>query len=251
MNKFTTPGWRLLLAVALPLSAGAALAAGPTGLLNDTGDVTCRDAAFQNTACDAQARASNSFGIKLGQDGQTGRDVASPTKVGGGAAGFDFTRICWNGAAQGSASCTGTLVANYSDTAQSPATSTDWACTKDNVTNLIWSLKFATGIWSNAASVAVLGHNGANRCGLNAGWRLPTRRELFSIVHNGLSTMPAIDVAYFPGVNSNSYFWTSNLWDRDRTKAHTVNFDTGQDGSGYVSGGGTQTLFFRFVHDGP
>jgi len=191
--------------VLLPALAGA-----QTAPLNDTGQTQCYDAANTAVAC-TQAIAGNT-GVRPGQDGRFGRDAAQAvgvlTKTGGGAGGFDFTRVCWNGHTEGDAQCTGTLVANGSGAA-SATPATDWACTYDNVTGLLWSLQTQTATW-NAATAGTYpdaGHNSASRCGHASGWRLPTRRELLSIVHSG-AFHPAIDTAYFPGTAS-AYYWSS------------------------------------------
>ncbi len=215
----------------LLLCAGTALAAGPTGLLNDTGQTQCANASNVLGPCD-RATAGDA-GVRPQQDGRFGRDVATPTKVGGGAAGFDFSKVCWNGDVQGSGSCTGTLVANTTGTAGGAA-STDWACTKDNVTNLIWSLQTLSANWDAASAPTYpdAGHNSATRCGFSSGWRLPTRRELLSIVHNGLATGPMIDAAYFPETRS-SWYWTSDTYapNQSASSAWIVNFGNGDTGS--------------------
>ena len=53
-------------------------------------------------------------------------------KVGGGEAGFDFTKLDANGNAL-------------------PASATSWDCVRDNVTGLIWEVKTTSGLrsWSN------------------------------------------------------------------------------------------------------
>ncbi len=191
-------------------STAAAL---PTGLLNDTGQTQCVDGSNNLTTC-SQANtgdgATGTAGVPR-QDGRFGRDAANLTKVGGGAAGFDYTRICWNGHAQGSGTCTGTLVANTTDAATG-SPSTDWACTRDNVTNLVWSLRTPIDSWTNAtgASFPNAGHNTPSRCGFNSGWRMPTRRELLSLVHYGTYN-PSIDLNYFPSTSADS-FWTSDTF---------------------------------------
>lgn len=235
----------LLALAALVLCAGAAQAQAPapTGLLNDTGQTQCYNATHAAGACDAAT--TGDAGARPRQDGRFGRDVASPTKVGGGAAGFDFTRICWNGDAEGSGTCTGTLVSNGTGTATGTP-STDWACTKDNVTNLIWSLQTQSATW-NAASAPTYpdaGHNTANRCGYSTGWRLPTRRELLSIVHRG-TINPAIDGSYFPATVTN-WYWTSDTYAPNPSSAWIVYFYYGDTYANYKAG----TLFVRLVRSG-
>jgi hypothetical protein len=94
-------------------------------ILNDTGITWSGDATSGNaTFCDPAHPA--------GQDCHYGRDAQAAagtlTKVGGGNAGFDFTKIANNGS-------------------ELPASATlgsgpnDWACTRDNVTGLIWEVK--------------------------------------------------------------------------------------------------------------
>jgi subtilisin family serine protease len=209
-------------------SAVAALSLGPTGRLNDTGQTLCDNGANVLVAC-SNANTGNASAMP-GQDGRFGRDAASPVKVGGGAAGFDFTRICWNGDAQGSGTCTGTLVRN--DTGAASGTpATDWACTKDNVTNLVWSLQSQSATW-NAATGSTYpneGHNTPARCGFSNGWRMPTRRELRSIVNLDGSN-PTVDGTYFPGTQS-TYFWTSDTFAADPVRAWIVYFYSGLAGN--------------------
>ena len=218
--------------------------------LNDTGQTHCYDAANVAALCDA-ATAGNA-GARPRQDGRYGRDVAGMSKVGGGAAGFDFTRICWNGAAEGTTTgantCTGTLVENTTGTASGTA-ATDWACTKDNVTGLVWSLQSKTASW-NAASApgyADADHNTPARCGFSADWRMPTRRELLSIVHNGLSTGPVVDAAYFPGTTAD-WHWSSNSYVPTPTLAAIVNFNDGATNVDLKTGA---TEFVRLVRSAP
>ena len=100
--------------------------------------------------------------------------------------------------------------ATASDTGPAPP-STAWACTKDNVTNLIWSLQSGSGDWTTYGQTTLpTQHNSATRCGFNTGWRLPTRRELLSIVDSSTFN-PAIDANYFPGTQS-SYYWTNDTF---------------------------------------
>ena len=213
-------------ALALAAALCTPLAQAQTGRLNDTGQTQCYDGSTL-VACTAANTGDGATYPR--QDGRFGRDRAGMAKVGGGAAGFDFTKMCWNGDAEGSGTCTGALVANTSASA-SGTPGTDWACTKDNHTNLIWSLQTVSGVtWADATSTAggspIAAHNGASRCGHATGWRVPTRRELLSIVHHGAYS-PAIDGAYFPSTVSSRY-WTNDSYAPNPTSAWYVNFDNG------------------------
>ena len=232
------------LALAALLGAGA-VQAQPTGRLNDTGQTQC----YNGSALVACTAANTGDGVGVAhprQDGRFGRDRAGMTKVGGGAAGFDFTKICWNGDAEGSGTCTGTLVANTGASA-SGTPSTDWACTKDNHTNLIWSLQtVSTMTWTNAINTGgnpIAAHDGT-RCGPSTGWRVPTRRELLSIVHRGASS-PAIDGSYFPGT-VNSWYWTNDEYVPSPAGAWNVDFSNG----GTYAGNKANTDHVRLVRSG-
>lgn len=238
-------GHRLALVSALLLCGAVTHAAGPTGLLNDTGQTLCDNGSNVMAACTTATTGDASAMPR--QDGRFGRDVGAPAKLGGGVAGFDFTRVCFNGDAQGSGTCTGTLVANTSGTATGNA-STDWSCTKDNVTNLVWALESGTGEWTTYAQVTLpAATNSASRCGFNSGWRLPNRRELMGLVHFGASAAPLIDVDYFPSTLNNLY-WTAETRSPGSTLVWVVGFGFG--GSGYrTSPPGSSAV--RLVRNGP
>ena len=229
---------RTLMALTCALHcASTALAAGPTGLLNDTGQTTCYDGSAM-VACSA-ANTGNAAAYP-GQDARFGRDRAAPPKVGGGAAGFDFTRVCMNG----TLNCTGAA-----NTGASPAAS-EWACTKDNLTNLIWSLQSGYGDWTTYAQVTLPNAtNAAGRCGFATGWRLPTRRELLSIVHLGLPTWTAIDANYFPATQGNIgewIYWTSETYAPDPSLAWFVDFNEGNS----FAYGKAHSYYVRLVRSG-
>lgn len=202
-----------------------------TGRLNDTGQTSCYNAANSAVACDA-ATAGNT-GTRPHQDGRYGRDAARaagglPAKTGGGVAGFDFSCVLWNGTVINGTNCTVGLVANTTGTA-SGTPATDWACTKDNTTGLVWSLQTqGTVTWNmaTAAGYADAGHNTPGRCGYSTDWRVPTRRELLSIVHYGSSTAPRIDTTYFPATQSN-WHWSADTFTPLSTFAWIVHFSSG------------------------
>lgn len=241
---FATRSRFALTAALLVCCASAAQAAGPTGLLNDTGQTQCDNGSNVMAACTI-GNTGDAATYKR-QDGRFGRDPAAPAKVGGGVAGFDFSKVCFNGDLQGAGTCTGSLVANTTAAATGTPT-TDWACTKDNVTNLIWSLQTQSATW-NAAKVSTYpdtGHNSVTRCGFNTGWRLPTRRELLGIVHNGLTTGPMVDTSYFPTTQSD-YYWPSEAYAFDPSSAWVIDFNSG-DHNAFSK---TNTHYVRLVRSG-
>lgn len=232
-------------AILAALALLPALAWAQTAPLNDTGQTLCYSAANASGACDEATTGHT--GARPGQDGRFGRDAAQatgvlPAKTGGGEAGFDFTAL------------------NASGDATTPGTH---ACVKDNVTGLTWEVK-QTGngtqpryaghlyTWydSSADNPGSQGNNSCNgtlpgnQCNTQAyvaavnaaglcgksDWRMPTRRELLSLVHNGLTDAPAIDRQYFPDVGStwgNWYWWTSDTYAPSPAFAWFVYFDYG------------------------
>jgi len=231
------------LAIALLFSL-VTHAAGPTGLLNDTAQTQCDNGS--NVLMDCSNANTGNAAVQPRQDGRFGRDIAGSSKIGGGAGGFDFSRVCFNGDVQGTGSCTGTLVANTTASATG-SPSTDWACTKDNTTNLIWSLQTGQGDWTTYAQTTL--PNDANtqkRCGFSNDWRLPNRRELLSIVHNGLATAPMIDSDYFPATVSGRY-WTSDVFAPLTSYAWFVLFAYGDP----YAGAKTLSFYVRLVRSGP
>lgn len=130
-----------------------------------------------------------------GQDADFGRDKTHTDDV-DGHAGFSFTKITNGGK----------------------------TCIKDNVTGLTWSPDLNISNWDDTGAVVTAN---SNLCG-KTGWRLPTLRELLSIVSYH-RTAPAIDNdatrAFFSDTQSASY-WTSNSV-YSATTQWGVNFSTG------------------------
>ena len=251
-----------VLAALLVCSASTAHAAGPTGLLNDTGQTQCDNGSNVMAAC-TLGNTGDGATYKR-QDGRFGRDPAAPAKVGAGVAGFDFTPLDASGAA---IALTGT-----------PAVpSATPRCIKDNVTNLIWEVKTTSGLqntantytWYNSNNATNGGNagtanggtcsggsgcdtekyvadiNALNLCGFGtSGWRLPTRRELLGIVLNDGSN-PSVDASYFPSTQG-SWYWTNDTYMPDPSDAWFVGFDDGGTGAGLKSNSG----FVRLVRSG-
>jgi hypothetical protein len=184
--------------------------------VNDTGQITCYD--------DAQA-VTPEPSTHPRQDCTVGRDAAAAagalTKTGAGSKGFDYTKIANDGRALPADAALGS----------GPA---DWACTRDNLTGVLWEVKTADGglrdqdwryDWyddihtdNNGGNPGYLGSdtcggtlpngqcntqayvaavNAAGLCGAND-WRLPTKRELQQLVDYGIPYPgPTIDTVYF------------------------------------------------------
>lgn len=215
--------------------------------LNDTGIDWCANNDSNNLACPVADFE--------GQDGEYGRDVQVKAgqlqKVGGGAAGFDFTKIAANG------SVLAIQDASW-DNNGSEMDGSRWSCVRDNVTGLIWEVKTTdsglrnmnyTFTWYNPDNTTNGGSAGKQNDGATCfsncdtyayvqvinseglcgarDWRMPSRSELLSIVHNGRSN-PAIDTDYFPNAFF-GYFWTYSP--SDSYSAWVVNLSTGGIGN--------------------
>jgi len=203
--------------------------------LNDTGQTQCvNNVGAWPAACDA-ANTGDSVGVAYpGQDGRFGRDRAQaagvlPAKTGGGAAGFDFT------ARDASGAVTTTLGSHD--------------CVYDNVTGLLWSTEVLSMSWDGATAAYPSDGSGSYiRCNRTTGWRLPTRRELLSIVHNGDTWSPAVDKDYFPGYASwpSWNFGTADTYAPNPARAWVVDFG---NGGPYVDNK-TNTYSVRLVRSG-
>jgi len=92
----------------------------------------------------------------------------------------------------------------------------------DNVTSLMWQQEAddTQRTWAEACTYC----DDLSLGGFND-WRLPSKKELLSIVDCG-SDNPSIDTTYFSGTNS-SYYWSSTTDADDTSDACFVNFSAG------------------------
>jgi hypothetical protein len=190
--------------------------------VNDTGVTLCYDDAFVS-ACNSAL--TSDVGTHPRQDARFGRDIAGVSKIGGGAAGFDFSKISNAGVVLPSSAVLGTAP-------------TDWACTRDNVTGLWWEVKtlnnttpglrdvnnnytwydsnaatnggnagsLGISAWCNStltqcdSEAYVAAVNLATMCG-RSDWRMPSYKEAMSIFNAAISATQSTspnDPTYFP-----------------------------------------------------
>ena len=92
----------------------------------------------------------------------------------------------------------------------------------DNVTGLMWQQEDddTTRTWDDAISYC----NDLTLGGYSD-WRLPSKKELISIVDYG-TYMPSIDTTYFPGTNA-SYYWSCTASASNSSDAWSVGFSSG------------------------
>jgi hypothetical protein len=143
----------------------------------------------------------------------------------------------YTGSGVGSAGCSKSAVSTASANSSGKFRWDD-ATVTDNSTHLVWqrlvpttytpvcSGKYDSG---SPADDACTWEEAKKYCGTlslaDAGWRLPSRDELLSIVDNS-RTMPAIDVEAFPNTASD-WFWSSTAYVSAPGDAFLVYFSNG------------------------
>lgn len=248
---------RFLILAAAVFLVGPLASHAQTQPLNDTGITWSGDALDGNaTTCEAGTNPDH----PEGQDCQYGRDqaardgelikIGASTPNNGVENGFDYTKI----------SNTGN---DLPASAQLDSGPNDWACTRDNVTGLVWEVKTDDGglrdqghtyTWYDSNSPDgnpgkedegdgdschasgrcdtekfIEDVNNEGLCG-HSDWRLPSRKELLSIVDSGRYN-PSIDPDYFPNTPS-SDFWSASPDASHSGFAWHVHFSYGNSSSG-------------------
>lgn len=242
----------IILAASFSLNADAQVATA----LNDTGIIACYK---PNSPCDPVLHKK--------QDAMVGRDAAARTPGSGlttnTGKGFSFTKISRSGAAMADSAVLGDLP-------------TDWACSRDNVTGLVWEVKtnsptnfrykLHTYTWYNADPAKNGGSAGlqnggscsnAGRCdtekyiqdipaGLcgKSNWRLPIPKEVFNILDFGRQVGDtALVTGFFPNFavspSSAAYMHTSVISASDSGYIWYVHLVAGNIGltvKGYLGG---------------
>lgn len=242
--------------------------------LNDTGLATCYNAVAATGTVSAATPDPETAGFN---EQDCTRGAAAADAVGGmpklGAStvkGRDYTKIANDGSELPASAPLG----------PNPG---DWACTRDNVTGLVWEIKTgdiglrgkdnrytwydaddsvnggAAGADMPAANCDdgdiathcdtadyAMAVNGLSLCGAT-NWRLPSKRELQSLVNYGSTASPRLDAAWFPNTVGTGYWAGTSFATGAPGAAWAVYFNSFQ----IVGYGKINTLPVRLVIPAP
>lgn len=235
--------------------------------LNDTGQIACYSAAAQTGTVAPGTPDPETAGFDE-QDCTQGPAAADAvgvlSKTGASSvAGRDYTKIANNGSELAASATLG-------------SGPTDWACTRDNVTGLIWEVKvnnvahlrhqghsytwYDTDATINGGAAGEIGTatsctstltncntsafrdavNTVGLCGAND-WRMPDLGELQSLVSYAGSV---VDVTWLPNTTSNRY-WTSQTYAGAASLAWYVDFVLGNPGASNSKAGANSVRLVR------
>ncbi len=205
------------------------------------GLVACGDGSESSAITPTDMPAATGKLVDTGQTAEQcytalGRDDIGPCKTADEALGvqdghivvpFDYTKISNRGARLSASAALG-------------SGASDWACTLDNITGLLWEVKTeGPGLRSKENRYSNLGNDKADKdaakfvvavnaeglCGYKD-WRLPTVNELQSIVDYGRMT-PAIDPVYFVNTIAQPTWTSMARADNPDKEAWYVKFNDG------------------------
>jgi len=234
--------------------------------LPDTGQDLCSDGTNLVACTNANTGDSSAYPRQDGRYGDDPAVAQGAIiKSGGGAKGFDYTKR--GAAGNTLAIQNGTWATSGGYDSGSEAAGTKWSCVQDNITNLTWEVKtkdaapglrdwtntyawYSSDSSTNGGNAGAFGSdtcngtltpvygpycntqnyisavNAANLCG-HSDWRLPSMRELLTLVHYGVSS-PAIDASYFPNTEAGSTgHWTASSSPGNVAAAQSVSFSNG------------------------
>lgn len=111
---------------------------------------------------------------------------------------------------------------------------------RDNATQLTWQQATDNNkrTWSEAVAYCMqLQLSGT-------GWRLPTLKELLTVVDPARTTAPVIDSKAFPGMPADT-FWSSNSFASDTNYAWTIDFRFGNSAKDHAKSAGAYVKCVR------
>src|SRR4051812_45424482 len=104
----------------------------------------------------------------------------------------------------------------------------------DTKTRLVWQQPFAPSAMTWAAAKSYCAGLGTTLGG--SGWRLPTIKELQTLVDVSVATGPSIDANYFPNAGTGN-FWSATPSTADTTAVWVLSFNaSGGEGQAGMSG---------------
>ena len=182
------------------------------------------------------AAGPNNCTITADQAGNTNYSAAAQASLIFSINVAPYTKIANNGA-------------DLADAAPLGTAATDWACTRDNASGLVWEVKtrddttpglrdwiktytnydssYGTPDQINAATNSIGFTNAVNDTALcgSVEWRMPSTNELLGIVKSGVGA-PTIDTSFFPNTQS-SVYWSGSTFAGVPTSAEYVHFFDG------------------------
>jgi hypothetical protein len=127
-------------------------------------------------------------------------------------------------------------------------------CIQDNVTGLMWTPDQGEAKWNELTPEDTLvtelvdNANNASFCG-KTDWRVPTIKELVSIVDYHTTTGPTVDTTFFADMAEKWYWTETDDVAPGSTRKWGVNFSAGKGQAGLVSTSNLDVQKLRLVRD--